>query len=326
MRRVKRPRLGGAIADVELADKRAADNIGGLDVGLRGGAVRNGAAADFGEQALHVGVVEADDHGAVERHLVDELDEGGAYGVERRVVIQMLAIDVGDHGDDGREFEEGAVALVGFHHQEIAAPHAGVGAAHGADASAHYDGGVEAGEIEDGRGQGSGGGLAVAAGHRDAVLEAHQLGEQFAARDDGDREAAGLLHFRVLFVDGGTDDERARAGDVGRGVAFEDTRTHGGQALGDGRQFHVAARDLVAQIEQHFRDAAHADASNSGEMKVLGSKEHFLIVLFRLIGQLSIENVAVRPVRPPLKRPRRARRRRVWQIAGQLRPSSPVPR
>ena len=126
----------------------------------------------------------------------------------------------------------------------------------------------------------------------------------------------------ILFVHRGTDHQRARAGDVGRGVAFEDTRAHGGQALGDGRQFHVAARDLVAQIEQHFRDAAHADASNSGEMKVLGSKEHFLIVLFRLIGQLSIENVAVRPVRPPLKCPRRVRRRRVWRTAGRLRPSA----
>ncbi len=45
----------------------------------------------------------------------------------------------------------------------------------------------------------------------------------------------------ILFVDGGTDDEGARAGDIGRGVAFEDTRAHGGQALGDGREFHVAA-------------------------------------------------------------------------------------
>ena len=98
--------IGGAIADIELADKRAADDIGGLDIGLRGGAVGDGAAADLGQQALHIGVVEADDHGAVERHLVDELDEGGADVVERRVVIQMLAIDVGDDGDDGRELEK----------------------------------------------------------------------------------------------------------------------------------------------------------------------------------------------------------------------------
>ena len=53
-------------------------------------------------------------------------------------------------------------------------------------------------------------------------------------------------------------------------MAFEDTRTHGGEAIGDGRQLYVAAGDLVAQIKQHFRYAAHADAADSGEMKMLG--------------------------------------------------------
>src|SRR6266498_3807891 len=51
---------GGAIADVELAEERTADDIGGFDIGLRGGAVGNGAAADFGEQALDIRVVETD--------------------------------------------------------------------------------------------------------------------------------------------------------------------------------------------------------------------------------------------------------------------------
>ena len=51
-----------------------------------------------------------------------------------------------------------------------------------------------------------------------------------------------------------------------------------------GDSFTSLTRDLVAQIQQHFSDAAHANASNSREMKVLGSKKHFLIVLFRLIG------------------------------------------
>ena len=246
-----------------------------------------------GRRPCTLAIVQADDRGAVERHLVDELDEGGADVVERRVVIQVLAIDVGDHGDDGRELEERAVALVGFHHQEIAVADARVRAAHGADASADHHGGVEAGVVQDGGGHRGGGGLAVAAGDGDAVLQAHQLGQQFAARDHGDLQAARFLHLGVLFIDGGTDHQGARAGDVGRGVAFEDTGAHGGQALGDRRQLHVGAGDLVAQIEQHLGDAAHADAADSREMQVLGSKKHFLIVLFRLSGQLSIENMTV---------------------------------
>src|SRR6185369_12611767 len=75
--------IGGAIADIELADKRAADNVGGLYVGLRGRAVGDGAAANLGEQTLHIGIVEANDHGTIEGHLVDELDEGGADVLER---------------------------------------------------------------------------------------------------------------------------------------------------------------------------------------------------------------------------------------------------
>ena len=62
-----------------------------------------------------------------------------------------------------------------------------------------------------------------------------------------------------------------------------------------GDSFRSLPADLVAEIQQHFGDAAHADASDSGEMKMLGSKKHFLIVLFRLSEQLSIENLQSGP-------------------------------
>ena len=45
----------------------------------------------------------------------------------------------------------------------------------------------------------------------------------------------------------------------------------------------------IAQRQQDFGDAAHADASDADEMEVLGPKKHFLIVLFRRFGLLSIE-------------------------------------
>ena len=105
-----------------------------------------------GSMPCTLAIVQADDDRAVERHLVDELDEGGADVVERRVVVQVLAIDVGDHGDDRRELQEGAVALVGFHHQEIAVAHARVRAAHGADAAAHHHRRIEPGVVQNGGG------------------------------------------------------------------------------------------------------------------------------------------------------------------------------
>ena len=32
------------------------------------------------------------------------------------VVVEVLAVDVGDHREDGRELQKGAVALVGLDH------------------------------------------------------------------------------------------------------------------------------------------------------------------------------------------------------------------
>ena len=52
--------------------------------------------------------------------------------------------------------------------------------------AADDDGGVQAGVGQHGGGHGGGGGFAVAAGDGDAELQAHQLGEQFAAGNDGD--------------------------------------------------------------------------------------------------------------------------------------------
>jgi hypothetical protein len=287
---VKAAQIGGAVAQVEIAGKSVEGQFGGFHVGLGGGSIGDDAAPDVGQNALHVGVVQADDRGAVKRHLVDEFDEGGADGFDGRIVIDVFAIDVGDHRQDGGEFQEGAVAFVGFGHQEIAAAHAGARTAHGAHTAADHYGGIEAGVVEDGGGHGSSGGLTMAAGDGDAVLEAHQLGQHFAARDDGDLEAARLLHFGVGFVHGGADDERTRTGDVGRRVAFEDARAHGFQALGGRRKLHVGAADLVSEVEQHFGNAAHADSADPREMQMLGTKKHFLNVLFRLAGLVSIKN------------------------------------
>src|SRR5215471_1059553 len=132
----------------------------------------------------------------------------------------------------------------------------------------------------------------MTAGDGDAVLEAHELGQQFAARDYGNLKAASLLHFGVLLIDGGTDHQARGSLQIRGGVALEDTGAHRGEAVGNRRELRVGARDAVAEIEQHFGDAAHADSTDAREMQMLGTEKHFLNVLFRLASQLSIKNVA----------------------------------
>ncbi len=218
-------------------------------------------------------------------------------------MVQMLAVDVGDDGHDGGEFQERAVAFVGFDKQEVAAAHAGGGAADGFQAASHHDGGIQPGVTEDGGQHGGGGSLAVAAGHGDAELQAHQLGQQLATGNHRNLEAAGFLNLGVVLADGGADHQGLGSGEVGRGVAFENAGAQLAEAVGDGGQLEVGAADGETQVQEHLGDAAHADAADAGEVQVLGLKKHFDSLLFRVRGLLSMKNFA--PSRKVVQRTQR---------------------
>ena len=158
--------------------------------------------------------------------------------VDIRVVIQMLAIDVGHDGEDRRELQERSIALIRFHHQKIALADARVRPAHGRDFAAHHHRGIHARMAQDRRDHRSGGGLAVTARDRDAVFQAHQFGQQFAARDHGNLQAARFLHFGIRFLDRRTDHQRLRAGHIFRVVAFVNGCA---QAAPDGRWWETAS-------------------------------------------------------------------------------------
>ena len=185
MCRLEASQVGVAVTQAESAGKWTARNVGSLDIGLSRRSVSDGAPADLRKHPCTLRIVQADNHRSVKWHLVDELEKGGADGVQIGVVIQVFAVHVGDHRDDRRQLEEGAIAFVGFHYQEIAMPNARVGAAHRADAPAYHHRRVKTRVVKNGRGHRRGGGLAVAARHRDTVLEAHELRQQLAARITG---------------------------------------------------------------------------------------------------------------------------------------------
>ena len=186
---VKLAQIAAARPNREAALEGAAVDVGDLQGGLLAAPVGDDAAIHRGKKLLDVFVVQAQDGRAVERHLLDELEERGADLDDGWIVIQMFAVDVGDHGQDRAELEERAIALVRFHHQEIALADARVRAAHGRGLPAHHHRGIQARGIQHRRGHRRRGGFAVASGDRDAVLQPHQLSQQFAARND--RESAG---------------------------------------------------------------------------------------------------------------------------------------
>ena len=151
--------------------------------------------------------------------------------------------------------------------------------------------------IQDGGGHGRGGGFAVAAGDGDAVFQTHQFGKQLAARDDGNLQAPGFLHFGILLIDRRTDDQSARAGYVGGIVPLEDVGAQGGQPVGDRRQLEIRAGNGIAKVEQNLGDTAHADSPYPREMQMLLAKKHLFTVLFRLAAPVSIEIVVFDPRR-----------------------------
>src|SRR5208283_525346 len=65
---------------------------------------------------------------AIEGNAIYKLHEGALDVLERGILIEMLAVNRGDHGDDRGKHQEAAVAFVGFHHEIFATSDARSGA------------------------------------------------------------------------------------------------------------------------------------------------------------------------------------------------------
>ena len=192
--------------------------IGEPDVGVARHAIGQRAAAiggatELGQQFAHHRMIDAGDGEAIERDRIDELVEGLMQRVERRPIIHVLGVDIGDHADLGRELQERTVGLVGLDHHPFALADAGIGAP-GIDDAAGDHGGVEIGRLQQIGDQRGGGGLAVGAGDRHGGARAHQLGQHLGAANDGKATLLGRFEFGIAGLDRAGDDEMARAFDV----------------------------------------------------------------------------------------------------------------
>ena len=127
----------------------------------------------------------------------------------------------------------------------------------------------------------------MAPGDGDPEFQAHQLGQQLAARDHRKPQAAGFDDFRIIGANRGADDDRIRAGDIFRGVPFVNDGSEYRQALGDGGELRVGSADAIAQFEENFGQSAHADSTDTDEVDRLRLEKHFINVLFRLLSAVS---------------------------------------
>ena len=95
----KWPRSWSWCSTLNVDPKRPERDVTCLVIGLGAQAVGLVAFLDLRDERLDVRLVQAQDRHAVERHLVDEREEGRLDLVDVPVVVEMLRVDIRDHGD-----------------------------------------------------------------------------------------------------------------------------------------------------------------------------------------------------------------------------------
>jgi hypothetical protein len=84
----------------------------------------------------------------------------------------------------------------------------------------------------------------------------------------------GLDNLRIVFANRSGTNDHVRVANVCAIVTLNEFNSHLLQAIRYIGFLRVAAGYTKAQIDEHFRDAGHANAANAYEMNVLNSAKH----------------------------------------------------
>ena len=194
--RLIRPSASPWRSTVNVERPAARGDLDGAHVGSGAQPVRESAVA-IGQVAA-AGVVGAEHlrPGDVRQVPVEAVDDGA----EGPVVVEMIDLDVGEHGGVQRQGEVGAVALVGLDDEQLAAgplrPGAGVGDLT-ADDEARRQPGLGQHEHEHRRG----GGLAVGAGDGDGARQGADRGQHAGPAHGRDAQLVGVTPLDVALRD-----------------------------------------------------------------------------------------------------------------------------
>src|SRR5690348_2194891 len=233
MRQAEDAQVIALIGQAEFAAHALKLDIADDQVGLRGRAISNDRALDAGNDRLDVGFVQTKDGGAVKRDAIDELGEGILNVFQGGVLVEVLAVNGGDDGDDGGEQQEGAVAFIGFHDEVVALAEAGGGSGL-IDPATDHKRGIEMRGGKDRGDHGGRGGFAMRAGDGDTVFKAHQLRKHLGARNYRNLALVSFDDLGIIGLDGGGSNHDVSAFDIDGFMPLENRCAEILQALGQG--------------------------------------------------------------------------------------------
>ncbi len=236
-------------------------------------AVRENTAGQARRQPAENRVVGAPDDRAVKRHARREGQERLLQVLEAAIALEVLAVDVRDHGVDRREQQERAIALVGLGDEQVAAADARA-AAELRETPPDHDRRIQSRAIQheaDHRGRGR---LAVRAGDGDALLLPHHLCQQLAAQDHRDAAVDRLDDLRIRHAHGRRADDDVDVADVGGVMSLVEVEAKGLQVRGHGRCLQVRSAHVDSATQQNLGQRAHPAAADANEMRPSRRSEH----------------------------------------------------
>ncbi len=103
--------------DIKRGGEPFEDDFLRLKIGLCGQPISGEPLLQPRDETLDIWMVQTENRQAIERNLIQETEEGLLDLLNAVIVIEVLRIDIGHHGNRGHQLEKGTIALIGLSHQ-----------------------------------------------------------------------------------------------------------------------------------------------------------------------------------------------------------------
>ena len=117
------------------------------------------------------------------------------------------------------------------------------------------------------------------AGDGDAVLQPHQFGQHLGALDHRNMQPARFGDFGIIIAMAELVTTTSAPAMFSAAWPSKSVRPELPAAAVTAELLQVGAGDPVAEVQQHFGDAAHADAADAHEMNALNFGKHENLIL-----------------------------------------------